>query len=1459
MVGTSDSVKLSQQLSQQLVEMTEAVGLVLLDRDGQIASWNLGAERITGFSSDQIIGKTFAQLLTASEDSQDFTACDLVLAEQGVHEGYHQLRHQLGKSINVRIRTSLLKGDDEGSGFGLVLTDLSELQHTQNILQDRNDLLAEMEEISGLGSYEVDATTWTGRCSPALCRIYGFENDEPFRDFNSFCQRHVHPDDLQEITVRREESLRVGGTSEFEYRYQHPDGRERILLVRRRFVVNSEGRAIRMTGTVQDITQRKQAEARLRTSETRYRTLLDHATDAYFLHAAGGAIVDMNQRACDNLGYTREELIGQYPALFADQLTSDRMALISSELEAGHSLSYDSYHRRKDGSTFPVEVRIRPFRLDDQRFSITLIRDLSQDRLNEQALRESEERYRLALETVQLGTWHYEKATGRFVLDARCQNHWGISEPEIELAQLFSRVHPADRERIQYGYQRAARVEEQVSQVVQELRMIMPGGQVRWVSLRASLRFDGSGTDRQLVSAAGTTLDITKPRTAAVALKGQNRVFERIATGEPLNEVLAEITRLIEEQIPETLCSILLLDRDGQSLRVGAGNPVLEDYNAAVDGVRIGPDIGSCGTAAWSRQTVITDDIQTDPRWAGFRSIADKAGLRSCWSIPIFAATHGTGQSLDRPLVGTFAVYRRYPGSPDAGGQMALISAAHLAGVAVGSARAVQEIRDSEARYAIISQITRSVTFGLSRSKGQDWTLDWARPRFGLLSGYSHDEIAAVGWKVLFHPDDRKRVDRLLNDLSTGQAVREEVRYITKNGAVLDVQIHASRLEYNPTSGTETVIGGVLDISELKAIEKALRKSEERFHLAMLGANDGLWDWNLKTDEVFYSPQWLAILGFGPGQLTENVSAWSSLLHPDDAQQTQNQIQAFLRSGLDKYEIEFRLRHKDGSYRNIQSRGFVSRENGVPVRLVGTHRDLTDRKLAEQALRRSEEFLRRAQLMAHVGSWSLDLRTQIFDCSEESARIYGLAGRDCTLVAWKSMVHPDDFVRVDQAFNAMLEGVPFEQDYRLVVRGKTKWVSVKANVEADATSHASHVIGVTQDVSARRRLEEQLRHSQKMEAFGQLAGGVAHDFNNLLTVINGFSEMLLSETKVQDPRFHSIEQIREAGERAAVLTRQLLTLSRRQFTEPRVIGLNEIVSRAESMLRRVIGENILVETLLEADLPNIKADPGQIDQVLLNLVVNARDAMPDGGRITISTRRRSILPEGRDSMTEPLAGHYVELSVSDNGTGMTEETKARIYEPFFSTKGVGKGTGLGLATVYGIVQQNQGFIGVESFPSQGTTFRILLPVTAAEPQPNAHAAAARQAVRGTETVLLAEDEPLVRQLAVISLKTLGYTVMEADSGESAMRMVGDYAGPLDLLITDVVMPNISGTELARQLRLIHPDLRVLYMSGYTDDAIVRSGAFTSHDDFIQKPFTPVQLARKVQDLLHSRSVNPAVS
>jgi two-component system, cell cycle sensor histidine kinase and response regulator CckA len=660
-------------------------------------------------------------------------------------------------------------------------------------------------------------------------------------------------------------------------------------------------------------------------------------------------------------------------------------------------------------------------------------------------------------------------------------------------------------------------------------------------------------------------------RAKAPAHERTAAILERIATNAPLQETLDELIAHVEDQIPGALGSLLVLDRDGRRLRCASGKSLPAAYNALIDGLEIGACVGSCGTAAFRRESVFVTDIATDPLWDGHRHIAEAHGLRACWSTPILSR-----RQLDRGgVLGTFGVYFRTPASPQAAHRDALAQAEYLACIALEADYAARELRESDAR---LRMFVDHATDGFFVHDGVTGAVVEVNEQACASLGYTREELIGSATS-LFDPDaSREMLDEIARQLSRGETVTFDSRHVRKDGGGFPVEVRI----------------------------RAFEARGQTFHLALV-----------------------------------------------------------------------------------------------------------------------------------------------------------------------------------------------------------------------------------RDTTARRELEGQLRHAQKMEAVGRLAGGVAHDFNNLLTVINGYTDVLLDQIAHDTVEHADLTMIREAGERAAQLTAQLLAFSRRTIIAPKALNLNLLVERLVKMCKRIIGEHIALETQLDPGLASVMADAGQIEQVVMNLVVNARDAMPRGGTLTITTC----------NIRTPT-GDYVRLAVTDTGEGMTDEVRARVFEPFFTTKPQGQGSGLGLATAYGIVEQANGQIRVDSAPGKGSSFSVIFPVidAAATMSP----LISRERLRGTETVLLAEDEDAVRRLVARALELHGYSVLSARSGEEAESIERSHLGPIHLLITDVVMPGMGGRELADTIKSRRPHLKILYMSGYTNDEVVRHGVTVARDSFLQKPFTPTGLVAMVR-------------
>jgi PAS domain S-box-containing protein len=535
---------------------------------------------------------------------------------------------------------------------------------------------------------------------------------------------------------------------------------------------------------------------------------------------------------------------------------------------------------------------------------------------------------------------------------------------------------------------------------------------------------------------------------------------------------------------------------------------------------------------------------------------------------------------------------------------------------------------------------------------------------------------------------------------------------------------------------------------------------------------------------------------------------------------------------------------------------YRDREGNV-IGLVGISRDVTERKRAEEAIRRSEERLRQAVRVSNLGIFDHDHLTETVYWSPQERAIHGWEAETAPTVAeFVGMLHPEDRERITAAIRRAHDPAGdglFDVEQRIIrPDGEVRWLVTRSQTLFEGEGAARHpvrTVGAVLDATEWKRLEEQLRQSQKMEAIGCLAGGVAHDFNNLLTVITGFGELAFDNMCRDDPNRELLAEVLKAGKSAAALTRQLLAFSRKQVLQPRVLDVNVLIGELSKMLLRLLGENIGIRLEAGAALGLVKVDPGQFEQAVINLAVNARDAMPTGGRLTIETRNVELDEAYVAQHSDVRPGRYVRVAVSDTGHGMDAATRARIFEPFFTTKGPSRGTGLGLAMVYGFVKQSGGHIDAMSEVGRGTTFEVYLPRT------DETACAGRSSLDpatlplGTETVLLVEDQDAVRLFARRVLLAGGYSVLEARDGEEALRVAQQYQGPIHLLLTDVVMPRMSGPQLAGLLTGDRHELRVLFVSGYTDEALPLGGIPEAGCAFLQKPFNPVRLARKVREVL----------
>jgi two-component system cell cycle sensor histidine kinase/response regulator CckA len=789
--------------------------------------------------------------------------------------------------------------------------------------------------------------------------------------------------------------------------------------------------------------------------------------------------------------------------------------------------------------------------------------------------------------------------------------------------------------------------------------------------------------------------------------------------------------------------------------------------------------------------------------------------------------------------------------------------------------------QSAETRLQFLEQMFQASPDGLSIADSAHRVL-WANETFVRMFDYEAAEVIGQPLENLVVPPDRLAESRWVADaLARGERITLETQRRKKDGTLLDVSVSCAPLLLDGKMAG--FYAGYHDISERKRVEalsSALYRVAEKsssahdlqqffsavhgivgelmyarnFYIALYDPATELLSFPYFVDEQDSPPP--------PKKLCKGLTDYvirggQPLLATPEVLQTMEDRGEVARNGsrsLDWMGVPLKVNsHAFGALvvqtysRNIR---YGERDKEILTFVARQLASAVEIKRNEQALRRSEARYRSLVQSSVYGIYRSSLEGRFLDVNPALITMLGYGSVEEVLLLDPEkdvFAHTEEHTRLIEEFrqSGCLDGMEVKWRRK---DGSAITVRISGRAVSSADEPVDVLEAIAEDVTDRRMLEDQFRQAQKMEAVGRLAGGVAHDFNNLLMVISGYAEVILTNLDLDHPLYEKGKAIQSAADRATTLTRQLLAFSRKQMLELKVVDVNAIVEDMERLLRPLIGENVEFTTSLAQDAAHTRADAGQLEQVLMNLVVNAKDAMPGGGKLTIETQNIDVNESHRRGQAFIRPGHYVRLSVGDTGMGMDKETQSRIFEPFFTTKEKGKGTGLGLSTVYGIVKQSGGYVLVQSEEERGTTFHIYLPRVAGVAEK--HAPPVTQApLGGTETVLLVEDEESVRHLVRDTLAAKGYRVVEAENGEAGMAAAAKHEGKIDLVITDVVMPGMGGRELVKQLADVRPETKVLYLSGYTEDSIISEGTIECGAAFLQKPFTLQNLSRKVREVL----------
>ncbi|MBN2078079.1 MAG: PAS domain S-box protein [Spirochaetes bacterium] len=719
--------------------------------------------------------------------------------------------------------------------------------------------------------------------------------------------------------------------------------------------------------------------------------------------------------------------------------------------------------------------------------------------------------------------------------------------------------------------------------------------------------------------------------------------------------------------------------------------------------------------------------------------------------------------------------------------------------------------------------------------------------------GYRVEELCAItpeGLRGLIHHDDREMFFRRYRDALAGKPVasRYDFRVVRKDGSVGRFEIFATRMDIN---GEAMIQASFIDITERARAEDQLAQSEEKYRAIIDNMEEGYYEVDLEGNLALFNRSFIEILGYGADELIGMNNR--NFMDAENAREVFEVFNGVFRTGESVRAFDWEIIRKDGGIRIVEASVSLIRDAaGSPTGFRGIIRDVTEEKTMARLLAESERRYHTVYEVAPLAFVLWDREHRITGWNRYAEEVFGwsrneVTGRDF----FEFLVPESERSSMAEAVDRMLGGVlPSHGINRnLTKRGEIITCEWDNTVFRDSDGMVEEVLSLALDITERKRLEEELYQSRKMESIGRLAGGVAHDLNNMLTPIIGYADMLLLDAPMDEAHLDGLIQIKEAAERARDMTHQLLAFSRKQVFEMKTVDIVRAVADFKKILRRTIREDIELEIRVPTEPCAIRTDPAQIEQILLNLAVNAQDAMQEGGVLTIDVSRVTIDGEFAKRYPDARPGEHALLSIADTGCGMDGETLEHVFEPFFTTRETG--TGLGLATVYGIVRQHNGFIWASSTPGRGSTFRIYLPLTDGEPTRADSTIPRHPGIHAGETILVVEDEESVRALAAKILKRLGYRILMARDGEEALEIIGRFTGDIHCILTDVIMPKIDGGRLYREVSAMRGDIKVVFMSGYTHEVIARRGVMEEGVQFIQKPFTFQILADKIREVLDS--------
>ena len=1479
----SSEQKLLLHLKQTLL------GVIEWNTNFEVVEWNEGAEKIFGYSRGEALGK-HASLIIPRQAKEHLESVwrDLLSHKAAAHSTNENLRKDGRIILCEWFNTPLVDSQGRVMAVATLVQDVTERKRAEEALRISEERYRLLFERNLAGVYWTSLDGDFVDCNESFARIFGYASRFEVLG-KSATELYASSTQRSELLHRLREQKTL---TNMEWQGRRKDGTP-IWLLENVSLVQHEDMPL-IQGTLVEITERKLAEQAMQQAEQKYRSIFENAAEGIFQTSLDGRWLTVNPPLAAILGYSSPQELMQNIDLNRNFYVQPgrRMEFIRLAAKADVR-GFESQVYRRDGKIIWIQEGGRAVR--DERGNLIglegTIQEVTERKEAETALQASRRFIERIADSSPNILYLYDLRQKRLVYaNSQLATILGYSLDQSQHmgdAFLENMMHQEDAALM------AARgnpfLDAKDGEILEsEYRVRHANGEWRWFHSRDTVfTRDASGEPVQVLGAAE---DVTERKLAEAALRASERRLRK------QNEALVELAqrKVVErgdleaalQQITEATARTLEVRRvrvwfytdDRSVIRC------IDDYDR------------NSGQHTGSSQMLVKDFAKYFEALGRERTIAAHEALADPRTHELVAAhlrPRGITSRLDAAVrvggrvVGVLSHEHTGPArqwtldEENFAGSMADLVA--LAIEASERKRAEIALRESESKFRAVAETAASAIY---IHQGERFL--YCNRATELISGYTRQELFQLDPFAMVHPDDRTFVVERFRERRTGTtpAARYEYRIITKGGETRWLDFSGTLVQFE---GQTAILATAFDITERKRSEElqaALYRIAEQtasmqdlheFYRVMHGIVSELIDASNFYVALYDEQQDLITFPYfvdekdpqpaprKPGKgVTEYVLRTRKPLLVTAAQMREaplkTQVDLIGADSMDWLGVPLMNGERAFGVLAVQSYTelvrFTEREEEI-LTFVSQHVSTAIlRRRNEEALRASEARYRSQVQSAVYGIYRSSANEDRFlDANPALVSMLGYDNLEEVLALRLSHdVYADPGERVtlvkEHRSRSRIEGVDVRwrrKDGRhIMVR-----LSGRTLFGPDGETEGFEMIA--EDTTERRALEDQLRQSQKMEAVGRLAGGVAHDFNNLLTVIKGYSELMLDQVQAADPLRSELEEVKKAADRAAALTRQLLAFSRKQVLAPRVIDLNSVIQNVQRLLQRLLGEDIELITALESNLGRLKADPGQIEQVIMNLAVNARDAMPAGGKLTIASSN-VMLDETfiHDSKVTP--GPYVVLAVSDTGVGMDAETRLRIFEPFFTTKEQGKGTGLGLSTVYGIVKQSGGYISVYSEPGIGTTFKVYLPrVNAAAEAP---AAAAGDRIQGgTETILLVEDEDGVRTLTRQLLQKQGYAVLEARHGGEALLICERHTGPLHLMLTDVVLSQMSGRELAQRLSQIKPNIRVLFMSGYSEEAIVQHGVLESGNAFLQKPFTAESLSAKVREVLDARRSN----